>query len=552
VTVTDRKSQVTAYTYDRLNRPVTVTYADTSTTANTYDASDRVTEVVDSIGGAITRTWDLRDRLTQETTPEGTVSYTYDAADRRASMTVAGQSSVTYDYDAANQVSSITQGAAVVGFSYDTAGRRSVLALPNGVTTTYSYDAASQLTELSYASGTTTLGNLTYRYDLGGRRTAVGGTWARTGLPNALAAATYDAANQIATWGGTPFSYDPNGNLTNDGTKTYSWNARNQLNALSGGISASFQYDGLGRRRAKTVSGSTTNFLYDGMNFVQEQTGGGIPTANLLTGLGLDETFQRTDATGASTPLIDALGSTLELADALGTLQTHYTYDPFGATTATGAVSTNAAQFTGRENDGTGLYFNRARFYSPALQRFISEDPIGFAGGPNLSSYVANAPTVFVDPLGLKPCSGFGSCAGAGAGQPPPTGPDGKPTPPPVLVPGAPDLEWKWNPDPQNPRGGTWGPKGWNGPNPPNGSWDPNGHWDINPGKGEPVDHYDPQGNPLTPGQVHPGNRQNTQNVIGVLGTLGAGYLIYRATRMVPSLVLPPLWPTIPINAVVP
>jgi hypothetical protein len=75
-----------------------------------------------------------------------------------------------------------------------------------------------------------------------------------------------------------------------------------------------------------------------------------------------------------------------------------------------------------------------------------------------------------------------------------------------VKVPGAPDLPWKWNPNPQNPRGGTWGPDGWKGPNPPNGSWDPNGYWDINGGKGEPVDHYDPKGNPITPGTAHPGN----------------------------------------------
>ena len=60
------------------------------------------------------------------------------------------------------------------------------------------------------------------------------------------------------------------------------------------------------------------------------------------------------------------------------------------------------------------------------------------------------------------------------------------------------------------------------------------------------------QGNPLTPGQVHPGNRQNMQNVIGVAGTLGAGYLIYRAIRITSSVVLPPLWPTIPLNAAVP
>ena len=46
-------------------------------------------------------------------------------------------------------------------------------------------------------------------------------------------------------------------------------------------------------------------------------------------------------------------------------LQTEYTYEPFGATTATGTASTNPFQYTGRENDATGLYNYRARYYSP-------------------------------------------------------------------------------------------------------------------------------------------------------------------------------------------
>jgi hypothetical protein len=58
----------------------------------------------------------------------------------------------------------------------------------------------------------TTLGTLTYTYDAGGNRTAVGGTFARTGLPQALASATFDAANRIATWDGQALSYDANGN----------------------------------------------------------------------------------------------------------------------------------------------------------------------------------------------------------------------------------------------------------------------------------------------------------------------------------------------------
>jgi RHS repeat-associated protein len=199
---------------------------------------------------------------------------------------------------------------------------------------------------------------------------------------------------------------DPNGNLTSDGLGSYTWNARNQLTGLSGGTSASFAYDGFGRRRSKTVSGTATNFLYDGINLVQELSGS-TPTANLLTGVGVDDTFTRTDASGTSTLLIDALGSALALADASGTVQTQYTFDPFGTTTSSGATSSNALQFTGRENDGTGLYDNRARYYSPGLQRFISEDPIGFVGGFNLYAYVGNDPTDRTDRLGLAPDSWF-------------------------------------------------------------------------------------------------------------------------------------------------
>ena len=96
------------------------------------------------------------------------------------------------------------------------------------------------------------------------------------------------------------------------------------------------------------------------------------------------------------------MGSVLELADASGNLVTHYTFGPFGATTASGTASTNSQQFTARENDGNGLHFFRARYYHPQLQRFIAEDPIGFEGGDlNLHAYVSNDPVSKWDPLGL-------------------------------------------------------------------------------------------------------------------------------------------------------
>ena len=167
------------------------------------------------------------------------------------------------------------------------------------------------------------------------------------------------------------------------------------------GLTASFQYDAFGRRKQKTVNGTTTNFLYDGLNVVQELNGA-TPTANLLTSLGIDETLLCTDSAGARAFLTDGLGSTLALTDSAGLMQSEYTYEPFGKTTATGTASTNAFTYTGREDDGTGLYYYRARYYHPALQRFVSEDPLGFRGGDvNLYGYVGNSPISFIDPLGL-------------------------------------------------------------------------------------------------------------------------------------------------------
>ncbi len=95
----------------------------------------------------------------------------------------------------------------------------------------------------------------------------------------------------------------------------------------------------------------------------------------------LHENFIRTDASGSSTFLLDGLGSTLALVNSAGSIQNQYTYEPFGKTTSSGSRG-NSAQFTGRENDGTGLYYYRARYYHPTLQRFISEDLVSPIGSP--------------------------------------------------------------------------------------------------------------------------------------------------------------------------
>ncbi|MDH5642473.1 MAG: RHS repeat-associated core domain-containing protein, partial [Nitrospira sp.] len=258
-----------------------------------------------------------------------------------------------------------------------------------------------------------------------GNRIKVGGSFARSTIPPALASSTYNANNQQTTFGSVTETYDLNGNLAtvieSGVTTTYTWNTRNQLTGISNpGFSATFSYDSFGRRTGKTISGTTTNFVYDGLNPVQEKSGSTV-TANLLTGLGIDEFFTRTNGVGSRALLTDALGSTVALGDGTGSLVTQYTYEPFGVTSETGATSTNSYKYTGREDDGSGLLYYRARYYHPRLQRFIAEDPLGFSGGdPNFYAYALNKPMSLRDSLGLDvtitlyPCCGGLKHVGAG------------------------------------------------------------------------------------------------------------------------------------------
>jgi RHS repeat-associated protein len=167
------------------------------------------------------------------------------------------------------------------------------------------------------------------------------------------------------------------------------------------GLSVSYGYDGLGRRTSRDVGGTSTGFLFDGLNTVQELTGS-TPTANLLTG-GVDEVFSRSTGAGSRSLLNDGLGSTLGLADGTS-VGAEYTYSPFGATSVSGDDAGNPVRFTGREDDPSGLYYYRSRFYSPTTSRFISTDPLGIGSGDsNPYAYVFNQPTSLVDPMGTKP-----------------------------------------------------------------------------------------------------------------------------------------------------
>jgi RHS repeat-associated protein len=202
--------------------------------------------------------------------------------------------------------------------------------------------------------------------------------------------------------------------------------------------SALYEYDALNRRIHKKTwdnSGDVAmdvKTLNDGWQPVQELNNSLIPTANLLTAPWLDEIFRRTTtAANSSNPsttndyLTDALHTTLALTDTSGTIKTKYSYEPYGATSVytigTTTPSDNTYQYTGRENDGNGLYYYRNRFLLPGVGAFLSEDPMGFAAGQNLNGCVSANPISRRDPKGLDwgipsiptgvgiPSSGYGT-----------------------------------------------------------------------------------------------------------------------------------------------
>ena len=99
-----------------------------------------------------------------------------------------------------------------------------------------------------------------------------------------------------------------------------------------------------------------------------------------------------------------------------GEVKQRYNYDPYGNVTQsdTDIGFTNPYQYAGREADAANLYYYRARYYSPGLGRFISEDPLGLSGGQiNTYIYVDNSPILYIDPFGLWSIT-LGGYVGAG------------------------------------------------------------------------------------------------------------------------------------------
>ncbi len=436
---TDYNGVVTNYAYDNLNRLTTITYP-SRTATYAYDPLNNLTRATNE-NGSVYIGYDNRYRVSSFSDPfYYGVSYNYDTAGNRTKLKLNGATYATYTYDAVNRLTNLADSANQnFPHGYDEVNRLTSRSAPNGVTTSETYDGLDRLTALTHSTGTTTLisnqyayndannitswtnasGNHVYGYDPVDHLTSATNnaqpneSYSFDGVGNRTASHlsasySYQPFDKLTNTANATYTYDNNGNLLSktdaSGTTNFSWNEENQLTqvTLPNGLMVNYKYDGLGRRIQRTTSaGANERYVYDGSDVLLDLNADWSVAATYLNGPGIDNHLRQTSATtGVSYYLSDHLGSTAGLTGASGNVIETDSYDSFGNSTGSGRTRYG---YTGRERDpDTGLLHYRARWYDPQVGRFISEDPVGLAGGDiNTYSYVSNSPVDHTDPTGL-------------------------------------------------------------------------------------------------------------------------------------------------------
>lgn len=219
------------------------------------------------------------------------------------------------------------------------------------------------------------------------------------------------SSNRIGNLGNGNWSYDDAGNVTsvpgpsgNLRSATYDVENRQLTGTNTYAETATYAYDGDGRRVKKVSLGVTTIYVYDAMGQLAAEYGGPAPTDG-----------------GTRYLFGDHLGSTRLVAKADGSEDKKYDYLPFGEEVDgfyPGDADTKgrqAVKFTGQLRDAeTGLDYFEARYLSSAQGRFMSADAAlvdQIESDPqswNLYGYVRNNPLRFTDPTG-QACTGPGA-----------------------------------------------------------------------------------------------------------------------------------------------
>ncbi len=339
-----------------------LTYPNLTVGKYTYDKLNRMTQAVDGLGAKTTYGYNADSQLTGLKLGNGATSgYEYDAAGRQTVVVnKAGGTTISefvYTLDPVGNKLKAKAGTAVTNYAYDALNRLISSTPPGGNPTTYTYDAAANRLAVDAPAGTTHF--------------------------------TYDAANRMLTWGAEALSFDHNGNLLNDGTFTYAYDALNRLISVTGGgVNAQYKYDAFARRVEQQIGTETIQYVNDPVsNQALTETSAGVTHTDFF---GLERISYRG---GGSEKYFqyDGLGNVVSVTGSTGGLDTNYSYAPFGQDKASVAGVKNEYQFAGDAVDpGTGFIYMNGNYYRPAWGRFFSGGTL--AGSPNPYPYLGSNP----------------------------------------------------------------------------------------------------------------------------------------------------------------
>ncbi len=407
---TDRNGDVTTMTYTPTGKLDVITYPGRTVDLD-YDSRDNLDTMTDALG-VTDNDFDALNRLTSHTDPHSfTVGYVYDAVGNLQTLTYPDGKTVTYTYDALNRIDSVSIDwlGKTADPVYDVAGRLDAIIRFNGTTTDYRYDQADRLTGIRHETAAGLLVDYDFQLDPNGNREAVT-IDNEPMLPEQLINATLDQQynpqkNRLisATTGGqsVSFGYDNEGQLQSKGGVAYAFDSTHRLTGYGAN---QFWYDGVGNRLKASRNNIVTHYIYDAAgNLLAEADGNKSITRYYIHGLGL---MAMVDAQTNQLYVyhFDGTGHTVAMTDADQAIVNRYAYDPYGRILGKEEAIVQPFTYVGQAGVMTevdGLYYMRARYYDPSTGRFISEDPIGFAGGIYLYAYVGGNPISRIDPTGL-------------------------------------------------------------------------------------------------------------------------------------------------------